>query len=374
MIELNQYYTSEAISSLLASMLDVDSVKSCLELSAGEGALIEPIKSFNEHVRFTTVDLDQKNTEKLKKAYPSDTHINGDALDLNLKINSNSFDLAVCNPPFSTTEITERNRLILGEEFSACFKGSKKIRSEILFLIRNLFFLKENATLAIIIPDLILSSSRLSHFRKLLFNKYKLVRIVECEHKIFKNTEAKTFILLIKNTENKNPKLEVTYSKIINNEVTNSKIELHKITSPPENREKNSNAYSIFRGSKSSKECRLNGSPFHHNYSNLIDFSSISYRGKSPKIAKGFKYAISGDILIHRVGRDTGKTIYLEGNSVIVSDCIIVIRFTDELLRNKFIENWSQCKEEWLSKNQKGTCAKNISIESIKSFISSLNV
>ncbi len=350
-------------------MLDVDRVKSCLELSAGEGALIEPIKKLNKLVHFTTVDLDAQNTDKLKKRYPDDLHICNDALDLKLNIKPESFDLAVCNPPFSTTTLTNEYMEILGDNFGKPFKNSKKIRTEVLFIIRNLFFLKEGATLAVIIPDFVFTSCSLSSFREVLFNTYTLSKVVECEHKSFKKTEAKTFILFIKKVKPKKNKTLIPYFLLSSKKVIEKKISVKSITKKVSLGKQSE--FIIFRGSKSSKECRLTGQIFHHNYANLLDLSDIYHEDVETKLAN-FKYANCGDILIHRIGRDVGKTVFLKKGSVIVSDCIIVIRFENIRLRNNFIKEWSLKKEKWVFDNYKGTCAKNISISSIKAFISSL--
>ncbi|PKF50063.1 N-6 DNA methylase [Enterovibrio nigricans] len=369
MVELNQYYTSEATSFLLASMLDIAHVQSCLELSAGEGALIEPIKKLNQLVRFTTVDLDTQNTDKLKAKYPEDTHICGDALDLNLNLNVNSFDLAVCNPPFSYAELSESYRQLLGRDFTPIFNGSSRIRMEVLFILRNLTFLKQGATLAIIVPDFIFTSNALSNFREILFSKFTLSQVVECEHKSFKRTEAKTYILFIRKCDPKNVNYSVPYAMLSSGGIKNKEIKINSTFSKLNLDE--GVGYTIFRGSNSSKECRLSGRPFHHNYSGIGELSGVSYEINA-ELVVGFKYALKGDILIHRVGRNVGKTVFLDSDSVIVSDCIIVLRFLDSKLRSTFLDHWPLHKKEWVLENQKGTCAKNISISSIRNYISSL--
>lgn len=370
MVELNQYYTSEATSFLLASMLDVDNVETCLELSAGEGALIEPIKSISSNIRFTTVDLDEENTNKLKKKFPEDFHICKNALDSNLNIKPNSYDLAVCNPPFSYTRLGEDNRYIVDDFDSDLFKKSSKVRTEVLFIIRNIHYLKENATLAIIVPDFIFSSQTLARFRYVLFSQYTLSKVIECEHNSFKKTEAKTFILFIKKEKPKKNDSFISYLAISSKGIKENRIKLSSIfqKNKPEERQD----INIFRGSRSSKDCRSIKQPFHHNYANLDDFSVVTYKPLSDKKLPNFKYADPGDILIHRVGRNIGKTVFLEKNSVIVSDCIIVVRFLDKKLRQKFIVQWHKCKNKWIEDNSKGTCARNISISNIREFINSL--
>jgi len=352
-------------------MLNVEQVFSCIELSAGEGALIDPITKINNSLQFTTVDLDPANSHKLAKKYPNDIHICDDALNLDLDIKDNSFDLAVCNPPFAYTAKTNEHEKILGKEFSAIFSGSKRIRLEVLFILRNLALLKNNSTLAIIVPDLIFSSDKLVNFRKLLFREFSLSRIVECEHRNFKKTEAKTFILFINKSKPKNDNTKIPYTTISGGDSTNSYFNLDNAFEV--NSVSEIDSFEIFRGATSSKLCRSTKEPFHHNYANVDDFSIIHYPYSTQKL-DNFKYASEGDILIHRVGRNVGKTVILGRNSVIVSDCIIVIRFSNLGLRNKFIDIWKEQQGFWLTANAKGTCAKSISIRGISSYIASLNI
>ncbi|HIF9139992.1 TPA: N-6 DNA methylase [Photobacterium damselae] len=369
MVELNQYYTSDATSKLLASQLEVNKVKNCLELSAGEGALIKPLKQINPSIQLTTVDLDPNNTAKLSSKYPTDRHICEDALSSNLNLIPNSFDLAVCNPPFSYCLVDQNSLEYIPSNYCELLKKTKKIRNEVLFIIRNLYFLKDGAILAIIVPDLIFTSSKFSEFRKLLFTENTLLKVIECERSSFKKTEAKTYILFLKKQKPINNNY-VSYIKSMGNKLEEKKL-LISSTYIKENLDERSDLI-IFRGSNSSKECRLSNRPFHHNYKNLTDLSKINYPDVKSNQLNGFKYAKPDDILIHRVGRNVGITVILDKNDVIISDCIIVVRFYNKNLRKKFLDKWRLIKQDWISSYSKGTCARNISIRDIKEFINTL--
>ena len=372
MVELNQYYTPESISITLASMLDASKANTCIELSAGEGSLIAPLKKINNNLKFTMVDIDPINSESLLNKYPFDTHICADALNKDIGLEDNYFDLAVCNPPFSSIDKCKEHEYILEGGFSELFKKRKKIRLEVLFILRNLQLLKPKGLLAIILPDLIFNSERLLEFRKLLFKKFKLVKVVECQYKNFKKTEAKTYIIFLKKSQSSTKDENIPLISINSGNLSQRKIKLSNITADNVVKDKTYN-YKIFRGSTSSKMCRETERAFHHNYSNLKDFSVVSYKDYKDNLPQ-FKYAQKGDILIHRVGRLVGKTVILNNQSVIISDCIITIRFLNEKDRIKFLKNWQKDKEQWLSRNIKGTCAKNISIQSLKLYLKSLDI
>ncbi|EKP0296227.1 N-6 DNA methylase [Aeromonas sp. 102P] len=371
MVDLNQYYTSGDTSKLLASMLDLSDVRSCIELSAGEGALIAPIKDKSQNVSFTSVDLDPLNIKKLEVKYPEDIHICGDALDPNISVKNASFDLAVCNPPFSNGALDQRALDILGDDFKKFFYKGKKIRLEVLFILKNISLLKDNALLAIIVPDLIVSSASLSGFREQLFTSFKLEGVVELEHGVFKKTEAKTYILYIRKTKPHYEYKTAFYVKYNScNEQYSGTFNISSLYK--EDKSKKIDGVTIFRGSTSSKQCRDSNFQFHHTFSEIKDFSTVIYPHIERELV-GFKYAITGDILIDRVGRSVGKTVFLNEGKIIISDCIIVIRFVSERLKLKFIYEWSKNRDRWLEKHVKGTCAKNISIKSINEFIISIS-
>ena len=366
MPELNQYYTSKPISDLLASLINLKNVKTCIELSAGEGALIDAILAHSCDIDFFTVDIDPKNVQYLKLKYPKFTHICADALNLSTEIKNKKFDLAICNPPFAQVNINEKITYLFDDELSKIFSNQKTIRMEIVFLILNLNILKYGATLSIIVPDVIINSDRLARFRSYIFSKFTLVNLVECKHRSFKKTEAKTFIVYIKNSKPKAEQYNYTHYYFSNSEIQSERNEvknLYENFMPTKNIK-----LKIFRGKNSSKECRKLNEDFYHTSVKIKDFSILSF-DESINESNKHSYAIAGDILINRVGRDVGKTTYLNSGRIIISDCIIAIRFSNNIDSNKFITIWRHKKEQWLVKNAKGTCAKHISIKNISKFI-----
>ena len=60
-MSLEQYYTEERIGERLVSMLPPISPQRCVELSAGEGALLLPIVRLWPGVRISTCELDPEN-------------------------------------------------------------------------------------------------------------------------------------------------------------------------------------------------------------------------------------------------------------------------------------------------------------------------
>ncbi|MDX6017218.1 MULTISPECIES: N-6 DNA methylase [Shewanella] len=370
MVELNQYYTPILTSEYLASLLNLDNIRTCVELSAGEGALIEPIKKINPNITFTTVDIDPRNTEKLYKLYPKDNHFCDDALNANLCLPVGYYDLAICNPPFSTVPFGNDLDFILDNDFYEIFKSFKTVRTEVLFILKNLSLLKDGGVLAILVPSLIVNYSRLDKFRRLLFGLFELESVVEFEYKSFKKTEAKVFILVIRKSRPALADYMVGFTRYFNGVACKKDVYVSSLFHKSSTSEYLA-GFKLFRGSNSSKECRGSFKEFYHNYAWVGDFSNVKYSSCSSKLPN-VKYAISGDILIHRVGRQVGRTVFLTDGQVVVSDCIIVLRFFDNALKEKFIEFWKENKSQWISEFSKGTCAKSISIRDISALIRSL--
>ena len=83
-MSLEQYYTEERIGERLISMLPPISPQHCVELSAGEGALLLPVVRIWPEVRISTCELDPENVKKLASSFKGE-HYNIDVL-------SESFD------------------------------------------------------------------------------------------------------------------------------------------------------------------------------------------------------------------------------------------------------------------------------------------
>ena len=103
-MSLEQYYTEEGIGERLASMLPVMNPHECVELSAGEGALLLPIIRKWPNIKITTCELDPLNVSKLKSSFKGKHHnidVLSDSFEKAFKGKLASFDFAVSNPPFS---------------------------------------------------------------------------------------------------------------------------------------------------------------------------------------------------------------------------------------------------------------------------------
>ncbi|MEY1425567.1 N-6 DNA methylase [Morganella morganii] len=374
-IDFNQYYTSKSISDLLSGFITLSEPKTCLELSAGEGALLDALKARWPSILCTTIDIDPTNHLLLKKKFPQDKHYCTDATsqECNNLLNGQKFDLAVCNPPFqiikTTKNINNYISNIFGEEFST--KG--KIRAELVFLAINIFHINTNGVLAIIVPELIVKGVRYQKLRKILFSNFKLQYLIECKHKSFRKTEAKTFIVILKkevvSEVYKYFHIKYDSQSLIYSEYCSNVENLYVNKNTPYNTL--SHNFEVIRGNLSGKLCRDLDCNYIHTTNMNPDMDEIIF--DESKISKNHRIGISGDIIISRVGtRVLGKTNYLSKGSAVISDCVFAVRFKREFDREKFIKYWSKHRSNWINENATGTCAKHITKSSLASLIISI--
>lgn len=87
------------------------------------------------------------------------------------------------------------------------YNKSEYIPAEVIFILQCLDILDKEGTLSIILPDGFFVNRYLQRFRNFLLSKYKIEKVIELPSNIFKKTDAKTHILILKNTFDSNEKL-----------------------------------------------------------------------------------------------------------------------------------------------------------------------
>jgi hypothetical protein len=373
-VELNQYYTIDRISKVLTDLIpEINSVMRCLELSAGEGALLHSVSERWPAVKFTTIDLDPKNHQKLLTEFPSHEHYCCDALSdrVTLALRNKEFDLCVCNPPFGLMKSNPSINRILGAEYNNFVSKGGNVRSEIPFIIQNINYLRDGGVLAIILPELIVKSQRYHDFWLKLRNENSILSVVECDHRSFKKTEAKTFIIYVmKGVPNSDSAIKYYELSCSQDRHVISHKDVKEIfpDDPHEMFNGHVDGVVVFRGQISGKICKSLDVEYFHTTTHIDDFDSLSVGINKSK----YKTAVSGDILMHRVGRSVGKVCHLISGELPISDCIIALRFEEKNKKELFLSFWRDNKDGWLQKNVKGTCAKHLTIDSVNKMLSEI--
>lgn len=370
-MSLEQYYTEAKIGERLVSLLPELCPSTCVELSAGEGALLLPVLKKWPHISITTCELDSNNHAKITQNFDGD-HYNIDVISPSFEdvvaSYSEKHDLAVSNPPFSWRKNSEYEKEIFSAFDIDFMKKWKRVRSEIVFILQNLRLLKPFGLMAIILPELIVYSDLFRGFRKCLLKFCSIHAIAEIEERAFKGTDAKTYILVLQKKPSKN------FFKFYHCNGSESVYSQEKFVSINENINiedfKCSNGFpdlNIKRGRQSGKELKKEGRPYYHTsgFSKLYECDELYSRSGLKVNGKSTVIARRGDVLIHRVGsRAIGKIAVVEEGSFLVSDCVFKVSFSSHLSPCEILSYWKENELEIVSM-ARGTCAKYLTKEDI---------
>jgi len=378
--DLAQYYTSTTLGEVLISMLPIDeSVYDILDLSAGTGSLLMSAEKISPRSKLYGVDLDPDNVSFIKANSPNFIAFTGDSLESNglsfLFERCRLFDFVLGNPPFKSVALNKE----MQNEFESSFfiNADKKIRAEVCFLAKGISLLKENAYLAYILPDGILTNSGFASLRKFLVNNFEVLEVREIPEGAFEGTEAKTHILIIRNikpTYEKKIKLSTVVgnsTKFITHQNFIDRADHSYYTLPtPISCVKLSDVdIKLIRGKGGTipddRKFFLHTTSFNKSYT---EFNGADFPFFRDPVR--LEVAIKGDILIPRVGsRCIGKVGYVLSGQYFISDCIIIIRAAEEGCREKILSGLrSDFGIKWIKTVAKGVGAKHITLAELKNF------
>ena len=367
-ISFSQYYTSSEISTLLVSCIDLQSVESVLDLGAGEGALARAAKEKWGKASFYVADVDEKNCLKLDEQGFSPKIIDciAPCLDVLLKIDYDSIDVGVCNPPYITID---NNEFILNLLERAQLKICRKERystSDLVFLAYNLLFLKPHGILGIIVPYSIMAGRNYCWLRQSLLENYYVERVIELPEKSFSYTEAKTGILIIRkeNSNGRRTKLNTIVDNYNLSEslyVSISQLTLrldysyyHWKKTQSKTKYRNNNEISIIRGRYSHDELKKKGCPYFHTTSYKCGEINWYYPYKESEKS----IVEQGGFLIARVGkRCVGRVKYIEDGHIQVSDCVYGVMVPSDYIEQFKTFFQSQEYSDFIKIASRGVCS-----------------
>jgi len=153
--------------------------------------------------------------EKLKDSSWAKTYLDGYYRLLDLAKNRQNpkefnFDIVMANPPFAGD--IKDSRLISNYEVAFDGKGKKanKVSRDVLFIERNLDFLKPGGRMAIVLPQGRFNNTSDEKIRNFVMERARLVAVVGLDGNTFKpHTGTKTSVLFIQKWDEKiNPKVD----------------------------------------------------------------------------------------------------------------------------------------------------------------------
>ena len=358
---LGRYYTSSYVGAILVNSMEGIFPESVLDLGAGDGALTAAAAKKWLDATYYTVDID-KNAKSFTLPQvlgSSFRHHVGDALsstvEKKLGLELGSADLAICNPPYIRPRWRKGYANILEDAgLSHVLPKLADVPAEILFIAQNLRFLRDDGRLGLIVPDGVIAGEKFADLRNVLATEHCIERVIELPRGIFKKTEAKAHILVMRKstrgpdeiqvqrldeTGALSPELQVQRERAANrldysflvSGLGNIKAQQTRIGEV---------TISLKRGSISSSQRADCNFPVLHttDLSPSIDFVGREFGFPEVFVKRAqLNLAKRGDILIGRVGRNFEEKICMvKSGAIAVSDCIFILTVTPEHRKSVF--------------------------------------
>lgn len=373
-----QFYTSKKIGELMIESLNGINWSNrnfcVVDLCMGEGALFESVFRKAPHAKLYGSDIDLRHVLKVsqsKKLKVNTHHLDASTQDILKVFKPAQFDLVVGNPPFKLIKTTKSVSDICSE-INLYPKGTY-IEAEVFFLILGLNLLREGGTLAYIIPDGVLNKISLQPLRKYLTKKYVIVSIVEIEPKSFEGTEARTHLIVLEKRKPSNNLIPIqSYGSkpifITSQEfIERGDYSNYQRATALKMKTLKSVGAQLLRGKRTKKQLLT------LEVSNFVHTSTITHSGsilETEETVNDSLTAIEGDIVIARVGtRCIGKFGVIKKGGFYVSDCIIVIRCSQEEVRSQILKTLkSSFGQSWIMSTSKGVGARHITVNDLYNF------
>lgn len=383
MLEYKQFFTPRKYSNIMINYLEMNEPIKVIDLAMGECSLLIEAQKKWTNSEFYGNDIDLECCQKIDEQSLNIKYFNKDVFEFDLIDNIlnkvGKVDLCLGNPPFYVIKQNKDTKEILSLfGLNAYIKG-KNIPAEVIFILQCLRILKDNGILSLILPDGFFVNKHLELFRKFLINNYMIQKVIELPKNIFKKTEAKTHILILKNDRPLSKRIKLIYQET-NDEINILGVDAikrmdfsyYKNLFNEKNHKKLSEFEIDFIRGKSKFQIKefkdehiLHTTNFRTTNSFKSKLRTVNQLSKYPD-----KIAIPGDIILARVGSYcVGKVGLVESGFFLITDCVFVIRVKDEELREKVYNSLNSVDgQEWIKSHSKGVAARHITLEDIKKF------
>ena len=239
-----EFYTPQAVSKILTRIVIVGKEEkkglSVYGLCMGSGSLLlnakkyaaEPgyIKYYGQELNTSTYNLARMNMF-LHGIVPDNQHLrNGDTLDADWPTGEETeFDMVLMNPPYSAKWSASAG-FLQDERFSDYGVLAPKSKADYAFLLHGLYHLKNNGTMAIVLPHGVLfRGGAEGKIREKLLRSGNIYAVIGLPANLFYNTSIPTCIIVLKKHRDGRDVLFIDASKKFNkgkkqNEMTDEHI------------------------------------------------------------------------------------------------------------------------------------------------------
>lgn len=325
-MDYSRFYTPPEIASILVKELDISNPSTIIDICCGSCNLLRAAGNRWKNAELLGVDIAEHMPINVKF-----TQMDGRKFAVQ---HADRYPLVVANPPFDYIEKKKE----VPELYCGAFSKYSTKRLEIEMLLANLFLLKENGTLLIILPSSFVEASSNSTIRKLIGQNYHVNSFIKLPEDTFGAANINSYALIIRNSTSRH-RITRFFSIIRRDQKF---ITSEKVTIPQKNI-KNGDWHGetqhtlveeldMRRGNISSQFFTEVGTAILHTAKiNTKWYPSLRYINTDPTAPV---YAESGDIIVSRVGKSAGQWCQYHGERILISDCLYRIKDTDGIIIN----------------------------------------
>lgn len=164
-------------------------IKKVLEPSCGSCEYILRLRDLNSTLTITGMELNKKIFDSISQ-YNSDNVKLVKSNYLTHRFDNNKFDLIIGNPPYYVMKKNE-----VESSYYKYFDGRPNIF--VLFIIKSLELLSYRGILSFVLPKNFLNCLYYDKTRKLIFENYKILNIIECSTDKYLETQQDTIIFVV---------------------------------------------------------------------------------------------------------------------------------------------------------------------------------
>lgn len=221
-----EFYTPKQVSEVLAKLVTLDLNKDIenpevYDFACGSGSLLltvqeqvpnQLLKYAGQELNTTTYNLARMNLMMHDVRYQNMTLKNADTLEMDWPDgidehgvdHPHSFDMVVANPPYSARWDNNDNKL-KDPRFKQYSVLAPKTKADYAFLLHGLYHLKNDGTMAIVLPHGVLfRGAKEGKIRQALLEKNQIDAIIGLPANLFYSTSIPTVVLVLKkNKQNK---------------------------------------------------------------------------------------------------------------------------------------------------------------------------
>lgn len=335
---MHRFYTPKIVAQLMIDLIPVNFVpSSAIDICCGSWNLLHAVNNRFPDIKLSGIDIDkQSESYALKESFFQ--CIDGREFALKSISINNKYSLVVANPPFGKDNLSKVNLYNNLPGFSEMTTLASQ-RIETTMILANLALVEDGGFLVAVVPSTVIDGDWANFLRIYISNNFNLNCIINLPSLVF-GRDISTCIVLIRKDKNFKKVVPVFEADISNSSYKlNRKYSINRVqiksgmwTKNNIINKHNNNTYDIIRGRVSNDILVSSG---HTEVIHSTDIVNLINRKKNPtrflpkcfNLTNSLPYASKGDIVVIRVGRNSGFAAkIITDKKLLISDCLYVIK------------------------------------------------